>query len=101
MPNLNSIREHGLKTFIARQRRRIGLLEAMIENFNDGRSRSFFCKAAALLDLTGLENSLDEASQRIKIANIKPNDIKIKAKILKEILNEMAVKEGIELVKSR
>ncbi len=88
MPNLNFIKEQGIKAFIEQQRKRIGLLETMIGDFNDGRSRSFFCRAAALLDVTDLENSLAEATRRIKTA-----DIKSRAKILKEILNEIAVKE--------
>lgn len=77
------------------------LLETMIENFNDGRSRSFFCKEVALLDLTSLESALDEVIQKIKIDNIKPDDIKIKAKILKSILNEITLKEGVELAKKK
>ena len=101
MPNLNFIKEHGTKKFIERQERRIKLLETMIENFDDGRSRSFFCKAAALLDSTSLETSLDKASQKIKTDNIKPDDIKINAKILKEILNEIALKEGVKLGKKK
>ena len=90
LPNLNFIKERGIKEFIEQQRKRIGLLETMIENFNDGRSRSFFCRAAALIDVKSLENSLDEAEKRIKTADIKADDIKAKAKILKEILNESA-----------
>lgn len=86
MPNLNFIKEHGIKKFIEQQERRIKLLETMIENFDDGRSRSFFCKAAALLDLTSLKSLLDEAIQKIKTDNIKLNDTKIKAEILKEML---------------
>ena len=77
------------------------LLETMMESFDDGRSRSFFCKKVALLDLTSLESALDEATQKIKIDHIKPDDIKIKAKILKGILNEVALKEGIELTKKK
>lgn len=88
MSNLNFIREYGIKKFIEQQKERIKLLETMIENFDDGRSRSFYCKAAALLDLTSLENSLDKATQRIKT-----DDIKTKAKILKEILNGISKKE--------
>ncbi len=101
MPNLNFIKENGIEAFIEQQRKRIGLLETMIANFDDGRSRSFFCRAAALLDVTGLENSLDEASRRIEATDIKSNDIKAKAKILKESINEIAAKEGMESVKSR
>jgi hypothetical protein len=73
----------------------------MLNNFNDGRSRSFFCRAAALLDLKNLKNSLDKAAQKIKTDKIKRNDVKNKAKFLKEIINEIASKKGIELVKKK
>ena len=99
MPNLNFIKEHGIEKFVGQQKKRIKLLETMIVNFDDGRSRSFYCKSAALLDLTTLGNSLDKAIQKIKTDNIKPNDTKTKAKILKSILSEIALKEGVELVK--
>jgi len=101
IPNLNFIKEHGIEEFIKQQKKRIKLLETMIRNFDDGRSRSFFCKAAALLNLPILENSLDAASKKIKADNTESNDIKAKAKILKSILNEIALKEGVELVKKK
>ena len=101
MPNLNFIKEHGIEKFVVQQEKRIKLLETMIVNFNEGRSRSFYCKSAALLDLTTLENSLDKASQKIKTDNIKPNDTKTKAKIIKGILSGIALKEAVELVKKR
>lgn len=96
MPNLNFINEHGIEKFVEQQKKRIKLLETMIFNFDDGRSRSFYCKSAALLDLTTLEDSLDKAIQKIKTDNIKPNDSKTKAKILKGILSGIALKEGVE-----
>jgi hypothetical protein len=99
MLNLNFIKEHGIERFAEQQKKRIKLLETMIENFNDGRSRNFYCKATALLDLISLEDSLDKAIQKIRSDNIKSNNAKIKAKILKDILNEIAFKDGIELIK--
>jgi len=101
MPNLNFIKKHGIEKFVGQQKKRIKLLETMIENFDDGRSRSFFCKAATLLDLTSLENSFDAASKKIKADNIESNDIKTKVKILKSILSEIALKKGVELVKKK
>jgi hypothetical protein len=101
IPNLNFIKKHGIKKFIEQQRSRIKLLETMIKNFDDGRSRSFFCKATTLLDLTGLTSSLDKATQKIKTDKIRQNDVKNKAQILKEIINEIALKEGLELVKKK
>ena len=87
MPNLNFIKEHGVERFVAEQKKRIKLLETMIGDFDDGRSRSFYCKSAALLDLTTLENSLDKAIQKTKTDNIKPGDTKARAKMLKGILS--------------
>jgi len=59
----------------------------MLENFDDGRSRSFFCRAACLGDITRLESSLNKAIQKVKTDNIKQDDKKAKAIILREILN--------------
>ena len=93
MPNLNFIKEHGIEKFLEQQKKRIKLLEMMIKDFDDGKSRSFFCKATTLMDISNLEESLDEATKKIKTDKIKPNDIKIKAKILKEILNKVGFKQ--------
>jgi len=88
LSNLNSIKEHGIKRFIEQQEKRIKLLETMICNFNDGRSRSFFCRAAIFSDSTALAASIEIAHKKIKTEEIKHNDMKSKAKILKAILNE-------------
>jgi len=101
LKNLYFIKEHGIKKFMDQQKKRIKLLEGMIEKFDDGRSRSFFCRAACLLDLKSLEDSLNKALQKIKTENIKKNDTKIKANILKGYLEKIASKEGIELVKKK
>lgn len=87
MPNLNFIKEHGIEKFIGQQKERIKLLETMIANFGDGRSRSLYCKSVASLDLGAIRDSLDRAIQKVKTDNIKPNDTKTRAKILKAILS--------------
>ena len=91
VPNLNLIKEQGIEKFIEQQRRRIELLEDMLADFNDGRSRSYYCKSAALLELTTLEDSLDKTIQKIKKENIDPSDTKTKAKILRGILGEIGL----------
>lgn len=96
-PNLNFIKEHGIRRFVQQHRKRIRFLEKMLENFDDGRSRSFFCRAAALLDSADLRSSLDKASRRIRANRMEPADRKGKAKLLRGLLNEVAEKQGIEL----
>ena len=90
IPNLNFIRERGIEEFAVQQRRRIQLLERMLADFDDGRSKSFYCKAVALLDLAALENSLDRAIQKIEASNINPSDARTKANTLKGILSSVA-----------
>jgi hypothetical protein len=95
LPNLKSIKEHGIERFVQQQSRRIQLLERMIADFDDGRSRSYYCKSATWLDPAGLESSLDAALRRIKADHIKPNDVKTKARILRGILDALALQEGM------
>jgi hypothetical protein len=57
IPNLNFIKEHGIKKFVEQQKKRIKLLEIMIKNFDDGRSRSFFCISCALLPSEKLQET--------------------------------------------
>jgi hypothetical protein len=94
LSNLHAIKEHGIESFLQQQRRRIELLEKMIKDFDDGRSRSYYCRSAALLDPADLESSLAAAGQRIKADHVPPNDRKTKAKILRGLLDELAAKEG-------
>jgi hypothetical protein len=95
MSNLNSIKEHGIKRFVEQQRRRIKLLEKMIAGFDDGRSRSYFCRSVALLDPASLESSLSAAIRKVKADHVQPKDVKTKAKILRGILDDLGVKAGI------
>jgi hypothetical protein len=61
----------------------------MLNNFNDGRSRSFFCRAALFNDISALTNSIKKAEKIIKADKIKQTDMKSKANILRKIINEI------------
>jgi len=97
LPNLRFIREKGIKEFMKGQEKRIGLLETMIEGYDDGRSRSFFCRAAALLDRKVLESSLEEAGKARGAGGRGTRDAVDRAKVLRGILADAARSEGIEL----
>lgn len=86
MRNLDAIREDGLAQFMTQQQKRIRLLERMISDFDDGRSKSLFCRAACLHDLASLESALNEAMRRVKAEDIRRDDVKTKARILRELL---------------
>lgn len=83
--------------FIEQQERRIELLEILLEHFDEGRSKSFYCIAATLLPITDLEIALENCEQKLKADKIGLDDAKTKSKILKGVLNDIAAREGIEL----
>ena len=95
--NLHFIREQGLNKFLRQQRKRMGLLEKMLKDFNDGRSKTFYCIATTLLPVTELKALLGEAERKVKLEKVKADDIKTKAKILRGLLNDFAAKGGVEL----
>jgi len=94
LPNLHFIRRCGVAHFVRQQRRRIKLLESMLSGFDDGRTRSFYCRAAALLDSRVLEGALRAARREVGFSSL---DVRAKANLLRALLNERADREGIEL----
>jgi len=95
--NLRLIKEKGLDQFLTQQKKRIELLEEMLEDFNDGRSKSFFCLATALLPIEDLEKVFKETIKRIKDEEIDLEDLKTKSNILKENITKLAEDKSIEL----
>ncbi len=69
----------------------------MLREFDDGRSKSFYCIAATLLPMSDLENSLNKAKQKIEADKIDFGDIKARSKILKEFLNESGARNEVDL----
>lgn len=97
LPNQNFIKKFGTAKFIEQQNDRIRLLETMLEYYDDGKCKSLFCLAAALISLESLNNVLMKAEQEVKEQSINDNDLKSKARIIKAILAQTAEEENVEL----
>lgn len=95
--NLRSIKENGIEMLIEQQYKRIKILENFLEQFNDGRSKSFYCIATAHMSISDLETALKKSEEEIKKENINNNDLKAKSKILKDHLINFANKAKIML----
>ena len=87
--NQEIIKTDGIDRFLSIQTERISILDSMITGFDDGRSKSYFCLAAALLQIERLRISIDEA--------VGEKDKKNKTKALKALLQEQADLSGIRL----
>ena len=86
------IQKNGLAEFRRTQKAREKLLWKMLNNFNEGRSKSYYCLVATVLEARELEEALKEAKNRSKGL-----DIKEKAKLLHSIFDEIALKKNYSL----
>jgi hypothetical protein len=83
--NISFIQKHGIAEFEKQQKTRERLLSEMLKEFNEGRSKTYYCIAATILEIADLDESLVEA--RKKANGLEPRE---KALILHEILDQMA-----------
>ncbi len=97
LPNLHFIKKHGMARLVEQQRRRIRLLESMLAGYDDGRSRSFYCRAAALLEPRSMEGALRKAEREMNASGFPSQDAKARARLLRALINERASGEGVEL----
>ena len=97
MQNQYFIRRYGIPVFIQQQDERMCLLKHLLQCYDDGRSKSFFCLAVTLLTLKSLNEAIVKAEIKIGEKSIGKDDLKNKTKILKEILNQFAQEENEEL----
>jgi hypothetical protein len=97
LKNLRLIKEIGIEEFFTQQQNRIKFLESILENFNEGRSKSFYCIATALLSIEDLVKALKASMKMIEDDKIDSGDLKAKSKILKENLTNYAEEKSIEL----
>ena len=98
--NQQFIQDFGIAKFMEQQDLRMEMLRGMLEHYNDGRSKTFYCLAATLLSVEGLNKALAEVDQIVQLESVGQNDLKSRAKILKGILTRQADKEG-EVLKMR
>jgi hypothetical protein len=97
LENLRQIQDEGIADFAAQQNERIALLNKLLEEYDDGRSKSFFCLAAALMEI----DDLQEAIFQIQEIRGQSKDSKQLAKQAKNILEQRANLKGVELIYKR
>ena len=96
--NLEQIRQHGSASFIRAQQARIRLLEELISQYDDGRSKSFYCLSAALLPPAKIKSAI----ARIKRdSSIDHSDTKEVARRMRRAFEKIADEERIELTYRR
>ncbi len=90
--DLSFIYQHGIAEFQKIQGQREFLLREMLQNFNEGRSKSYYCIAATVLEREELEEALSRA--RRESGGL---DVKAKSKVLHRILDDIASRKDYRL----
>ena len=86
------IAKENLTRFERDQEKRENLLREMLNEFNEGRSKSYYCIASTICEIEDLERIIDTAkTQSIGLG------IKEKCKILHRLLSELAQEKGLLL----
>jgi hypothetical protein len=86
--NIVFIQKKGVDEFERLQKRREELLKAMLKEFNEGRSKTYYCITATVMEIEELEAALKQA--RTTAENL---DLKGKSKLLHGILDGFAEKK--------
>jgi len=65
LQNYLFIEENGIEAFVDLENRRQALLRDLLDNYNDGRSKNFYCLSCQLLPLEELEVTIKAAESRV------------------------------------
>jgi hypothetical protein len=95
--NLHQIKEVGLESCLREQVERQALLEGLLQNYNEGRSMNFYCKTSTRMSIDLINQAINEAEEKLASGKVNPSDIKSKARVLKAVIKDLALKGNINL----
>ena len=91
--NYAFIQKHGIEEFVRLEMEKQEFLRNLIDYYNEGRSRSFYCTSCQLIPLDRLKEALADAQTRIT----GDTDIKEKARIVRAAISNLADTLQIDL----
>ena len=84
----------GTERYHSELKEKMQILRYLLDNFNDGRRKSFFCMAVNLLELEDLKSAVKEIEEEVSGKEL---TVKEKAVISVEILKSAAARKNIVL----
>jgi len=91
--NFAFIQRNGIEEFARLEMEKQKFLSHLIDNYNEGRSKSFYCTSCQLIPLDKLREALEDAEIKITEAT----DIKEKAKLVRGAISRIADALQIDL----
>ena len=90
--DISLIQKKGITEFEKTQKQRENILKEMLKDFNEGRSKSYYCIVATVLNIEDLKNILAQAKMESNGLEVRG-----KSKVLHSILDDFAGKKGYYL----
>lgn len=91
--NLAFIQEHGIEQFAKKETAKVEFLRKLIDNYDDGRAKGFYCISCQLVPLDMLKTALKDAEAEMT----EGADIKERAKIVRAAISSIADSLRIDL----
>jgi hypothetical protein len=100
--DMNTAKDTGLEKYLEQLSKKSYILDILLDEWDNGRLKSYFCLAVNLLPLSDLELAMSELSQREQLQGEDPaanatSDSALKGKIAKEYFDTLAAESGISL----
>ena len=95
--NLRQIKKAGLDSCLREQVQRQARLEALLQDYNEGRSMSLYCRACARMPIDLIDKAIEQAKQELAREKVDKSDIKAKARTLKATIKDLASRANVAL----
>lgn len=87
------VKRVGLETYLAELNEKVSVLDNLLEHYNDGRRKNFYCIAVNLLDLQDVK----QVMKQIEVETKTDEPIKVKAATAVHLFQSMADKRNVLL----
>ena len=84
----------GTERYHSELKEKMQILRYLLDNFNDGRRKSFFCMAVNLIEIEDLKSAVKEIEEEVSVKSL---TVKEKAAVATEILKSAAARKNIVL----
>ncbi|MBR3476288.1 MAG: DUF3795 domain-containing protein [Candidatus Methanomethylophilaceae archaeon] len=90
--DMQKAKEFGIEVYLAEQRQKVGLLNRLLENYDDGENQVFYCAAVNMFSVDDMRSIIDKAdSETAGMA------LAERSKYVENALRTFASKKGIKL----
>lgn len=94
LSDIARMRQMGIESYNEEQAKKVEILHTLMNEYNDGRRKTFYCVAVNLLPLQDIENVMNQIAEDMSFKNY---TIKEKAEEVFSLFQKIAFQQGISL----